>query len=290
MLREVIDDPNFVLQGNHPVRLFIGSGMPTGLWRRVTEAFAPAHVVEFFATTDGQAVLANVSGVKVGSKGRPLPGAVEVELAGYDPDHDLLLEDERGFVQIAETNEVGVLLAKPRGPIDPSASVKRGVFAPADTWISTEYLFRCDADGDYWLAGGRGSSIHTARGIAYPVVITDALGTVNGIDLAVTYRVSPGSPGAAELVVSAVTVRPGATITAADLSEAVAEIPVGAGPDIIHVVPDLPLSAVYRPTPGALREAGLPKAGRNAWYFDAASQQFKRLTAAVRAELAGSPS
>lgn len=290
MLREVIDDPNFVLQGNHPVRLFIGSGMPVGLWNRVTEAFAPAHVVEFFATTDGQAVLANVSGAKVGSKGRPLPGAVEVELAAYDSEHDLILEDDRGFVRVAETDEVGVLLAKPRGPIDPSASVKRGVFAPADTWISTEYLFRRDADGDYWLAGGRGSSIHTARGIAYPVVITDALGTVNGIDLAVTYRVSPGSPGAADLVVSAVTVRPGATITAADLSEAVAEIPVGAGPDIIHVVPDLPLSAVYRPTPGALREAGLPKAGRNAWYFDAASQQFKRLTAAVRAELAGSPS
>lgn len=284
MLREVIDDPNFVLQGNHPVRLFIGSGMPTGLWHRVTEAFAPANVVEFFATTDGQAVLANVSGAKVGSKGRPLPGAVEVELAAYDPDRDLILEGERGFVRVAETDEVGVLLAKPRGPIDPSASVKRGVFAPADTWISTEYLFRRDADGDYWLAGGRGSSIHTPRGVAYPVLITDALGFVNGVDLAVTYRVPCHGR---DIVVSAVTVRPGATITAADLSEAVADMPVGAGPDVIHVVPELPLSAVYRPTLGTVREAGLPKAGRNAWYFDAASQQFKRLTAAVRAELAG---
>ncbi|GAB4973499.1 hypothetical protein MAHJHV55_54490 [Mycobacterium avium subsp. hominissuis] len=32
---------------------------------------APAHVVEFFATTDGQAVLANVSGAKVGSTACP---------------------------------------------------------------------------------------------------------------------------------------------------------------------------------------------------------------------------
>ncbi|HXA88007.1 MAG TPA: acyl-CoA synthetase, partial [Mycobacterium sp.] len=79
MLREVVDDPAFALQGNHPVRLFIGSGMPTGLWERVVDAFAPAHVVEFFATTDGQAVLANVSGAKIGSKGRPLPGAGHVE-------------------------------------------------------------------------------------------------------------------------------------------------------------------------------------------------------------------
>ena len=46
-------------------------------------------------------------------------------------------------------NEIGVLLAHPRGPVDPLASVKRGVFAPADTWVSTEYLFRRDEDGDH---------------------------------------------------------------------------------------------------------------------------------------------
>ncbi|MEZ0363179.1 acyl-CoA synthetase [Mycobacterium sp. pUA109] len=282
MLRDVIDDPEFVLHGNHPVRLFIGSGMPTGLWRRVVEAFAPAHVVEFFATTDGQAVLANVSGAKVGSKGRLLPGAGHVELAAYDPDHDLILETDRGFVQVAETNEVGVLLAQPRGPIDPSASVKRGVFAPADTWISTEYLFRRDADGDYWMVGGRGSVLHTARGVVYPVAITDALGLITGVDLVATYPVSAHGQ---QVAVSAVTLRPGATITAADLLEAVAGMPVGLGPDIVHVVPGLPLSAVYRPAVGALRAAGIPKAGRQTWYFDVQDNQFKRLTAAVRTEL-----
>src|SRR3546814_8049698 len=50
MLREVIDDPSFSLSGTHSVRLFIGAGMPTGLWRRVVEVFTPAKVVEFFAT------------------------------------------------------------------------------------------------------------------------------------------------------------------------------------------------------------------------------------------------
>ncbi len=130
MLREVIDDPSFALSGNHPVRLFIGSGMPTGIWKRVVDIFGPAHVVEFFTTTDGQAVLANVSGAKIGSKGRALPGGGDVELAAYDADDDLILEDDRGFVRTADTNEVGVMLAHPRGPIDPTASVKRGVFAP----------------------------------------------------------------------------------------------------------------------------------------------------------------
>ncbi len=285
MLRDVIDDPAFVLHGNHPVRLFIGSGMPTGLWQRIVDVFAPAHVVEFFATTDGQAVLANVSGAKIGSKGRPLPGASRVELGAYDAEHDLILENDQGFVKVAEAGEPGVLLAQPRGPIDPTASVKRGVFAPADTWISTEYLFRRDTDGDYWLLGRRGSVIRTARGMVYCEPIIDALGLITGVDLAVTYGVSVRGQ---QVAVSAVTLQPGATITAADLTEAVAGMPFGLGPDIVHVVPEMTLSATYRPAVSALRAAGIPKPGRHAWYFDTFTNQFRRLTSSVRTELSGS--
>jgi len=286
MLREVVDDPAFVLQGNHPVRLFIGSGMPTGLWDRVCDAFTPAHVVEFFATTDGQAVLANVSGVKVGSEGRPLPGAGRVELGAYDAENDLILENERGFVQLADVNQVGMLLAQSRGPIDPTASVKRGVFSAGDTWISTEYLFRRDEDGDYWLMGRRGSVVVTARGLVYPEAVTDALGFIDGVDLAATYNVPVADR---EVAVSAVTLLPGASITAADLTEAVARMPVGLGPDIVHVVPEMALSASYRPTVSALRAAGIPKPGRQrqAWYFDPGDSEFRKLTAGARSALSG---
>ena len=192
MLRDVIDDPAFSLTGSHPVRLFIGSGMPTGLWRRVVEVFEPAHVVEFFATTDGQAVLANVSGAKIGSKGRPLPGGGEIALAAYDPEDNLILEDDQGFVRLAEANEVGVLLAHPRGPVDPLASVKRGVFAPADTWVSTEYLFRRDEDGDYWLVDNRDGVIHTPRGPVFAATVNDAVSRLGAVDMAVTYGVEAG--------------------------------------------------------------------------------------------------
>jgi putative long chain acyl-CoA synthase len=284
MLRDVVDDPEFALHGNHPVRLFIGSGMPTGLWERVIDAFAPARVVEFFATTDGQAVLANVSGAKIGSKGRPLPGAGRVELGAYDAEQDLILEDDSGFVQVAEPNQIGVLLAQSRGPIDPTASVKRGVFAPADTWISTEYLFYRDDDGDFWLAGRRGSVCRTARGMVYAELVIDALGLISAVDLAVTYGVPVGNR---QLAVSAVTLRPGATITAADLTEAVADMPVGLGPDIVQVVPEMTLSATFRPTVSALRAAGIPKPGRQAWYFDAESKEFRKLTPAARTQLSG---
>jgi putative long chain acyl-CoA synthase len=285
MLRDVIDDPGFALHGNHPVRLFIGSGMPAGLWQRVTDAFSPAQVVEFFATTDGQAVLANVAGAKIGSKGRPLPGSGRIELAAYDPQSDLILEDERGFVRIADTDEVGVLLARPRGPIDPTASVKRGVFAPADTWISTEYLFRRDSDGDYWLVDSRAGAMHTKRGVVYAEPITNAISMIPAVDLAVTYEVGAGDE---KLAVTALTLRPGATVTAPDLSEAVAHLVVGLPPDIIHVVPELPLAATYRPTISAVLAAEVPKPSRTTWVLDSTAGQYKRLTTAARAALNGS--
>ncbi len=285
MLREVIDDPTFSLTGSHPVRLFIGSGMPSGLWRRVVDVFEPANVVEFFATTDGQAVLANVSGAKVGSKGRPLPGGGDIALAAYDPQDRVILEDERGFVRRAETDEVGVLLARPRGPIDPLASVKRGVFAPADTWVSTEYLFRRDEDGDYWLVDNRAAVIDTARGPVFAATVNDAVGRLGAVDMAVTYGVANGDD---IIAVTALALRPGGTIPSADLSEALADLAVGVAPDIVHVATDMALSATYRPLAGPLRARGIPKPSRNAWYLDCDTYRYKRLTVAVRSEIAGS--
>jgi putative long chain acyl-CoA synthase len=287
MLREVIDDPSFALTGNHPVRLFIGSGMPTGLWKRVVDVFEPAHVVEFFATTDGQAVLANVSGAKIGSKGRPLPGGGDVELAAYDAEDDLILEDDRGFVRRAETNEVGVMLAHPRGPIDPTASVKRGVFAPADTWISTEYLFRRDQDGDYWAVDNRGLVIRTERGPVYAAPVNDALGAIDAVDLSVTYALETGGQ---RIAVTALELRPGGGVAAGDLSEALADLPVGATPDIVHVVSEMALSASYRPLTSPLLAMGIPKPSRNAWYLDVDTNKYKRLTAAVRTEITSASS
>jgi putative long chain acyl-CoA synthase len=213
-----------------------------------------------------------------------LPGAGHVELGAYDAEHDLILESDSGLVRVPDANEVGVLLAEPRGPIDPTASVKRGVFAPADTWISTENLFRRDIDGDFWLVGRRGSAVHTARGIVFCEPITDALGFIPAVDLAVTYGVPMDGH---RVAVAAVTLRPGATITAADLTEAVAAMPFGLGPDIVHVVAEMTLSATYRPTVSALRAAGISKAGRHAWFFDADANQFRRFTGPARAEMSG---
>lgn len=90
------------------------------------------------------------------------------------------------------------------------------MFAPADTWVSTEYLFRRDEDGDYWLVDTRAAVIHTARGPVFAATVNDAFGWLGAVDMAVTYAVTTDTQ---TLAVTALALRSGGSVTAADLSE-----------------------------------------------------------------------
>ncbi len=149
---------------HHPLRLFIGSGMPRSLWRRVEERFKPARVVEFYASTEAGAILVNVRGAKLGSMGRPLPGSAEVRIAEYDLETQGLALGANGFAKECGVDEVGMLLARvsPNEPL--SMTPLRSLFARGDAWVATGDLFRRDAGGDYWRVDGAGDVIHTDDG------------------------------------------------------------------------------------------------------------------------------
>ena len=117
MLREIAAAPEHAAEHHHPVRLFIGAGMPRGLWRRVARRFYPARVLEFYASTEGEAILVNLSGEKPGCKGRPLPGSAEVRLAAYDVAEGRLRERADGFAVECRPGEVGMLLTRQRGVV-----------------------------------------------------------------------------------------------------------------------------------------------------------------------------
>jgi len=53
------------------------------------------------------------------------------------------------------------------------------------------------------------------------------------------------------------------------------------------VVPEMELSASYRPLVSPLKAQGIPKPSRNAWYLDPDTNRYRRLTVAVRTEIAG---
>ena len=176
MLRDLVNAPRHPGEAHHPVRLFIGSGMPPGLWRRVMSRFAPARVLEFYASSEGEGVLVNLSGTKAGALGRPLPGSAEVRLAAYDLESGRLVEADGGYALRCPPGEVGLLLARTDPAANGQGEVLRSVFGRDDAWLSTGDLLRQDADGDFWLVDHAESVVRTAAGPVPSVPIRDAAG------------------------------------------------------------------------------------------------------------------
>jgi putative long chain acyl-CoA synthase len=287
MLNELTKAPPQPGERHHSVRLFIGSGMPRGLWRRVQERFKPARVLEFYASTEAGAILVNLSGAKPGSMGRPLPGSAEVRIAAYDVDQNRLVLGEDGFAIECGADEVGLLLARVSKSENTTMTPLRGVFSREDAWLATGDLFRRDKDGDFWRVDGLSDVIRTEAGPVFTVPIRDALTDLPAVDLAVAYGVLPGS-GEHQIAVAAVTLRPDHELDADDLTHALASLPVQERPTIVQVVDEIPVTTWYRPLTGPLRAAGVPEPGPDvqAWSLQE-SGAYEPLTHADTARLSG---
>ena len=290
MLDELVDAPPQPAERHHPLRLFIGSGMPRSLWRRVEERFEPARVVEFYASTEAGAILVNVRGAKPGSMGRSLPGSAEVRIAEYDLETEGLTLDRDGSAKRCGVDEVGMLLARVSSNEPLSITPLRSLFSRGDTWVVTGDLFRRDADGDYWRVDGAGDVIRTDRGPVFTTPIRDALGAIPAVDLALAYGV-PREDDEHEVAVAAVTVRAGRELTAREIGRALGVLDTDQRPALVHVVDRIPVTTWFRPQTRELRAAGIYGAeeGKEAWYLDASGVTYRPLSAPARERLMRPP-
>ena len=275
-LRGVVHAPANPNEQHHPIRMFMGSGMPRNLWRRTNERFPSVRVLEFYASAEGEAILANVSGRSVGSMGKPLPGTAEVRVAAYDFAARKLALAPDGLGRECRVDEVGLLLARVK-PADPAvAAALRGVFEPNDAWQSTGDLFLRDEHGDLWLAGGASEVVQTAAGAAIPSGARFALGTLPCVDLVVAYGVREDD---ADVLVGAVTLRSGTELETAALDKAMDKLPAGQRPRYVHVVQSVPVTTWHRPQWRTLQAKGVPTPSRNhrVWRLGADTTHYEQL-------------
>ena len=268
MCRRLLDAPPVVGESNNPVRLFAGSGLRADAWRRLVERFGPVGVCELYASTEAHTVLANASGKKVGSVGRPLPGSPDVVVAAVDGDE--LVRDGKGRLVHARLDEPGMLVARLSASrtgadvayIDPRRLI-RDAFEDGDTWFVTGDLFRVDVAGDYWFVGRH--LIATEHGPVPTTKIEDALYAVRGVALCVA--LAQPVPAHGEIPVAAVQLLPGAQLDLAALSAAVAALPEYARPRRLRIVDSVPMTDGFRPIKQAIDLAG-------AYEWDARAQRY----------------
>ncbi|MEE4025915.1 AMP-binding protein [Gordonia sp. PKS22-38] len=284
MMRDIVRADGFRINQHNPIRLFMGSGMPVGLWDDVVASFPRARVLEFFATADGSAILANVSADKVGSMGQSLPETNPVEIAAYDLENERLIIDDAGFVRRAEVAEPGLLLARNRQRFDTSATVLRDVFAPHDRWEVSGHLFVRDLADDLWFLGSLDSIIRTSDGPVYVPPVEQSLSRMPTTDQVVAYGV--GEPGR-QIAVAALTLRPNRktdSLTVTQLRIALGELGAHQRPHLIHVVDEIPVSDAYRPVSSGFARRGLPHPGAKVWYRDSEGH-YRRYTRSAAATL-----
>jgi putative long chain acyl-CoA synthase len=258
MCRRLVDEPHARGEQNHPVRLFAGSGMRSDVWQRLLARFGRVGIMEFYAATETNAVLANASGEKVGAVGRPIPGSSELAVVEWDPWTRTLRRNRDGYCVRVEPGGEGMLLLRTPGPAAsaPLTQVVRGAFAPGDAWTVSGDLLRVDADGDHFFVERAADLIRAPGGVVAPARVEDALYGVPGVALAVCWgEASPGSAPGDQIPVAAVVMVPGQTLDPAAVERALAALPLQARPARIEVVAreQVPMTDGHRPIRALMR-------------------------------------
>ncbi|MDB4953524.1 MAG: Polyhydroxyalkanoic acid synthase [Myxococcales bacterium] len=277
MCRKLVDAEPVLGEKNNPVRLFAGSGMRQDVWRRLIDRFGPVGVLELYASTEANAVLANASGKKIGSVGRPLPGSPEVAVAAWSFADDDFVREGAGRLVRARLDEPGMLVAKLAragadiAHIDPRRLL-RDAFEAGDTWFVTGDFMRVDSVGDYWWVDRQGQMVKTRLGAVASTRIEDAIYDCPSVALCIAVgRPDPDDP-TSELPIAAIELHHGEPLDLEALSAATRALPEYARPRRIRVVEHLPMTDGWRPIKRGLRDLDLGTGP--VYHWDPRSQRY----------------
>jgi putative long chain acyl-CoA synthase len=267
MGRALVNAPRSPSEGNHSLRMLAGSGMRRDLWRALVERFGPLEIREFYASTEGNLVLTNITG-KPGALGRPLPGCDELAVVAYDFETGTFVRDAQGHARRCRVDEAGLLIAK-LGPTHAGYATQavRGVFDTRDTWFLTGDIVRRDADGDFWYVDRTQHLLRGPHGWVASREIEDRLYTLAGLEYAVVVGLTPervplalrervGS-STADVVVAILVVREPERFDPRPLSACVAELRPEQRPSFVCLRTSIALTDGFRPLKAPLVAAGI---------------------------------
>jgi len=295
LCRYLVNTPPADGEGDHSVRLFAGAGMKADVWEQLLQRFGDVQVIDIYGSTEGNVVLANLTGEKIGSVGSPMTAEKNVALLRLDADHETFARDSQGRVIPCGTDEPGVLVGRigGHGPVsrfegytDREATqrrILRDVFTPGDSWFISGDLFRRDEDGDYWHLGRLGD---TFRWKAENVSAQQVEGVLDGWDTVARVAVYgvevPGYDGRAGM--AALQLAGGAGFVPEQLFELVEQhLPDGARPRFVRLVEGFELTEDHEVNKGLLRDGGidLKTIDDPVYAYDAPGQTYVRVDAAT---------
>jgi fatty-acyl-CoA synthase len=285
LCRYLMNAPERPEERKHGVRACIGNGLRPDIYEAFRKRFRIPAVLEFYGSTEGNAVMVNFD-FKPGAIGRIPAWAASrfpMALVAYDVDSETHPRDAEGRCRASRPGEVGELLAEirddPRYPAarfdgyadaaSTSAKILRGVFEPGDAWFRTGDLMRRDKRGYFYFVDRIGDTFRWKGENVSTTQVAEAIAPFEGVKEAIVYGVAipnyEGRAGMAALVVD--------NIAEFDLEGLRAHIekalPIYARPLFLRFQTELEATSTFKPKKSALVAEGFdPFKIRDPLYFD----------------------
>jgi fatty-acyl-CoA synthase len=214
LCRYLANAPPHPKEKMHRIRLCCGNGLRPDVWVKFQARFGIPEIREFYAATEGNAIIFNCDGT-VGAVGR-VPKFAEamfpIKVVRYDVEREEVVRDDDGFCIECGPDEVGELVSKilidPMRPgqrfegyADKAATLKKiliDAFEKGDSWFRTGDLMRRDERGYFYFIDRIGDTFRWKGENVSTSEVAETINLAPGVMETTVYGVQiPGTDGRA---------------------------------------------------------------------------------------------
>ena len=265
LCRYLLGQPERPHDRAHRIRVIVGNGLRSDIWREFVERFGIARVAEFYGASECNVAFINAYNIDETAGTTVLPHRV----VAYDAETGTAVRDARGRVCRVKPGEVGLLLTKVTkkqpfdGYTDAEASEKkllRSAFRKGDCWFVTGDLVRHQGLHHVAFVDRLGDTFRWKGENVATTEVEAAFEHVDCVADCAVYGVSvPGADGKAGM--AAVVLKPGRVFEPDAVAQAVsADLPGYAVPVFVRIVDSLEHTSTFKSRKVDLQREGYAQA------------------------------
>uniref|UniRef100_A0A672NSX4 long-chain-fatty-acid--CoA ligase n=1 Tax=Sinocyclocheilus grahami TaxID=75366 RepID=A0A672NSX4_SINGR len=280
VLRYLCNTPQRASDKEHAVRLAIGNGLRSDVWREFLKRFGHIQVREFYASTEGNVGFVNYAG-KIGAVGRVSflhKKLFPYALIQYDTECDEPVRNSRGLCVEVPKGQTGLLVSKiteiapfvgyAQNEQQTEKKRLRDVFKHGDVYFNSGDLLKIDHDNFIYFQDRVGDTFRWKGENVATTEVSDIISMLDFVEEANVYGVRvPGHEG--RIGMAAVKLMDGVEFECKKTFDHVCRfLPVYARPRFIRIQSSMDITATFKQLKLKLVEAGFnPSMATDSLYF-----------------------
>ncbi|HET7714713.1 MAG TPA: long-chain-acyl-CoA synthetase [Bauldia sp.] len=197
LCRYLLNAPTHPKEQHHAIRICCGNGLRPDIWMPFKERFGIEHIREFYAATEGNAILFNFDDMPgaVGRIPRWARPIFPVTTIRFDINRETPVRGEDGLCIECDVGEVGELVSQivinPLKPgqrfdgyadkVETEKKILRDVFVAGDMWFRSGDLMRRDERGYFFFVDRIGDTYRWKGENVSTSEVAEALGVCPGV-------------------------------------------------------------------------------------------------------------